>query len=399
MAEPILVVDDEQAILELCQLVLRSSGYEVMVADNGAKALEMVARYRPAVVVLDYMMPQMDGLKVLHGIRQNYPDSYVIFFTGRGSETVAVDVMKAGAADYLLKPFTSHELLERLERVLHLRRVELINRSLERERSQLQLEIQRWNSELEQRVIKKTQALEQAHREIVQAEKLAMVGQLSAGMAHQIRDPLNSIGLYAQLLATELADRPGLVDYTFSILKAVERVDALLMKLLAASPSPPAEPSRVSLAEAIQCAVDGVLPQIRQQRVTLELDLAANAQPLTADFSEMVQVFSNLFSNALHAMSQGGVLTVVLEDHGEHLYVTVQDNGCGISQHHLSKVFDPFFTTRNKGTGFGLSMVLRSVKACGGTIHIDSQPGCGTTFYLEFPVAAVVASSDEEQGQ
>lgn len=397
MAERILVVDDEQVILDLCQMILRSRGYEVITAQSGGEGLQLVERKQPALVLLDYMMPTMDGMSVLTELRQKYPDTYVIMFTGKGSETVAVEVMKAGASDYVLKPFNNHDLLERIETVLKFRRIEMINRSLEQERAQLQQEIQAWNRELELRVAEKTQELEQAHNEMVQAEKLATVGHLSAGMAHEIRNPLNSIGLFAQLLAAGLDKTDELADYPDKILKEIDRIDGILLKLLAASKQNQASASEVSIADAIYHTADLFDEQLRQQGVMLDLFLKP-VPALAAESDELEQIFTNLFANALQAMTDGGRLTVEMEYHDGRIFIDVHDTGCGIAQEHLARVFDPFFTTKSKGTGFGLSVVLRIVKNYNGSIRVASEADDGTSFHIEFPVdAAQLIAQPESQ--
>jgi hypothetical protein len=185
----ILVIDDEKIILDLTAIILKNRGYNVYTAADACTGLELIENTNPEIVMLDYMMPGMDGLSALKEIRQHFPDTYVIMFTGKGSEEIAVEMMKAGASDYILKPFNNKDLIERIDNVLRIRRVELKNRELLREREILLAEIAAWNQELEARVEEKTEALQKAHAEIVQAEKLATLGYLSAGMAHEIRNP------------------------------------------------------------------------------------------------------------------------------------------------------------------------------------------------------------------
>ena len=126
--EKILITDDEQVIVELASLLLKKRGFEVLTAHNGQECLDVVHQHQPAVILLDYMMPVMNGLDALQKIHVDYPDSYVIMFTGKGSEEVAVQLMKAGAVDYLQKPFSNQNLLDRIDSVLSIRQVEIENR-------------------------------------------------------------------------------------------------------------------------------------------------------------------------------------------------------------------------------------------------------------------------------
>ena len=145
MSEKLLVVDDERMILELTSMVLTSRGFDVSVVDNALDAYVMIERERPALVLLDYMMPKVNGLDALKEIRKRFPETYVIMFTGKGSEEVAVELMKSGASDYVLKPFSNAKLVERIENVLRVRSIELHNKALIQEQKLLLNEIESWN--------------------------------------------------------------------------------------------------------------------------------------------------------------------------------------------------------------------------------------------------------------
>jgi len=386
MSDRILVVDDEPIILELASMVLASRGYEVLTAESGTDCLATVARYRPALVLLDYMMPGMDGMATLQRLREESPDTYVVMLTGKGSEQIAVDVMKAGAADYILKPFKNKDLMERIDNVLRIRRIEIHNRDLREERERLLMEIEGWNLELERRVAEKTRELEQAHSEILQAEKLASLGHVAAGMAHEIRNPLNAIGLFAQILKPALAGDGEKAGYVDKLLKEVDRIDAILIKLLDASNRPRSKTESVSLPVIIDRVLGKFRDQFRASGVQLDKRYEQIPPPLLADATEMEQIFTNLLANSLYEMQQGGTLGIRVRHDGSRVFVTVSDSGGGIPAENLRKIFDPFFTTKPKGTGFGLSVVLRIVKTYNGHIKVNSIPGEGTVFDLEFPL-------------
>jgi len=386
MKERIVVVDDERIILELTSMILASKGYEVLTAENALEGLALIDRYSPSVVLLDYMMPRMDGKTALRKIRQKYPESYVIMFTGKGSEEIAVELMKAGASDYILKPFNNQDLVERIENVLRLRSVERHNRDLRREREKLLREVEEWNLELERRVEDKTLALEQAHAEIVQAEKLAALGHLSAGMAHEIRNPLNSISLFAQVLQGDSVSDEERIGYSERILTEVDRVDDILVKLLAASKSPHVEIETVDLTALIRELLDELLPQLESRKIETICQFENDLPAIQAHPDEMSQIFSNLLVNAIHEMAEGGRLTIFLGKTDGGIKVIVKDTGRGIPAENFKRIFDPFFTTKDKGTGFGLSVVLRIVKTYGGRISVDSAPDQGAAFTVVLPV-------------
>lgn len=386
MSEKLLVVDDERMILELTSMVLTSRGYDVSVVDNAPAAYEMIEREQPAVVLLDYMMPKVNGLDALKEIRERFPETYVIMFTGKGSEEVAVELMKSGASDYILKPFSNAKLVERIENVLRVRSIELHNRALLEEQKRLLDEIERWNRTLEERVEQKSLELEMAHHEVLLTEKLAALGHLSAGMAHEIRNPLNAISLFAQVLTSGLDSDPEMKSYAEKIFNEVERIDAILVKLLSTSKRSHFQLSTVHLGSVITASLQPFLEQMKSQGVVLHTALVKETPAILADADEIGQIFSNLFANALFEMREGGELTVSLENNDKEALITVSDTGGGIPEEHLNNIFDPFFTTKERGTGFGLSVVLRIVKTYAGRINVESTSQ-GTTFQIWLPLA------------
>lgn len=387
MREKLLIVDDEHMILELTSMVLTSRGFDVSFVDNAMDSYELIEREQPALVLLDYMMPRINGLVALKEIRTRFPETYVIMFTGKGSEEVAVELMKAGASDYILKPFSNAKLVERIENVLRVRSIELHNKELVEEQKRLLDEIERWNRELEERVLNKTVELEHAHHEILLTEKLAALGHLSAGMAHEIRNPLNSISLFAQVIKAGLENESELLSYSDKIINEVERIDAILVKLLSTSKRSPFQLRNIHVDDVIESSLLPFLEQMHAQNVSLQKQLLKKTPSILADADELGQIFSNLFSNALFEMRQGGNLSVSLTHDDKDVLVTVADTGGGIPKEHLNDIFDPFFTTKERGTGFGLSVVLRIVKTYAGRINVESEEGRGTTFQIWLPLA------------
>ncbi len=384
--EKILIVDDEEIIVELVGLLLKKRGFNVLSATNGEQCIQMVAEHSPALVLLDYMMPVMSGLDALKQIRRSYPETYVVMFTGKGNEEVAVELMRAGAADYLRKPFANSSLIKRIDAVLAVRKVEIENRELLKERECLQGEIKQWNAKLEQRVREKSFELEQAHKEIIQSEKLAALGHMSAGMAHEIRNPLNSISLFAQILLSAEGLGEENQGYAYKITQEVERIDEILIQMLASSPDDRNKQKLVDLVEIIDKVLSDYQARIDKQRIELKLNINRKAPLIRADLHEIEKIFTNLIGNALYEMPEGGVLTIAMQADVEKILVMISDTGSGIPSGNISRIFDPFFTTKEKGTGFGLSIVLQVVSSLGGRITVDSPPGSGACFIIELPL-------------
>jgi signal transduction histidine kinase len=387
----ILIVDDEKINLDLTARVFRNRGFKVLTAANAPEALALVKGNKPEIVVLDYMMPEMNGFSALKEIRQRFPATYVIILTGRGSERIAVELMKAGASDYIVKPFLNQDLVERVEKVLKMREIEIRNRELLVERDILVREIASWNRELEERVREKTTELQRVQGEIIQAEKMSTLGYLSAGMAHEIRNPLNSIGLYVQLVKGS-PDETERLECLEKIEQEIKRIDGILRKLMDAVKRPRFHLRQVSICEVIDSAIELFSSRMEMHRVRLEREYRREPPPIQADPTELEQIFTNLFVNSIEEMADGGVLGVVLDQEGSTIVIRVSDTGKGIPRENISRVFDPFFTTKNSGTGLGLSVVLRIVRTYNGKIEVESEEGKGTVFSVFLPVPEAASS-------
>jgi signal transduction histidine kinase len=385
----ILVVDDEKVNLDLISILLRNRGFGTLVASSALEALSIIEAEKPDLAIVDYMMPGMDGFSALKEIRRRFPETYVIMFTGKGSEEIAVELMKAGASDYILKPFVNKDLIERVQKVLQIRRVELKNRELLREREKLLREIEAWNRELEVRVQEKTAELKKAQAEIIQTEKLSTLGFFSAGMAHEIRNPLNSISLFVQLIKSGM-EEPEKLEYTEKIMKEIARIDGILRKLLDAVKRPRFEIREVLIDKVIEDTLGLFKARVELHKILVERDFRRIPPPISADPLEIEQIFSNLFVNSIDEMHEGGTLKVVLDHDDKDIFIKISDTGKGIPQENLNKIFDPFFTTKKIGTGLGLSVVLRIVKTYHGRIEAESKDGNGTTFNISLPLADLV---------
>lgn len=382
----IVIIDDDNNILELTSLILSKSGFNVYRANCAYEGFEQIASHSPELVLLDYMMPDMDGLAALQRIKSHFPDTYVIMLTGKGSEELAVESMKSGASEYILKPFNNRNLVERLENVLRIREIELQNRELQKQQENLLYEIEQWNLELQKRVREKSEALHNAQEEIAQSEKLAAMGYLSAGMAHEIRNPLNSISLFIQLMH-QTTTEPDQLEYQAKILKEVDRIDTIIRRLLDASRRTRSISPNVQINLVIDKALDAFHPQIETRKIQVIRKYHCVPSPITADPEDLEQIFTNLFLNSVDAMGHGGILEIEILERDNRVIVRVTDSGQGIPEEVLPNIFEPFFSTKNRGTGMGLPVAQRIAGMYEGSMAVENSSSEGTTFRLEFPIS------------
>ncbi|MDD2852116.1 MAG: response regulator [Desulfuromonadaceae bacterium] len=383
--KPVVIIDDDRNILELASLILSKNGFMPYIADSAYEGLGLISRHAPELVLLDYMMPDVDGLAALQKIKARFPDTYVVMLTGKGSEEVAVELMKNGASEYILKPFNNRNLVERLNNVLRIREIEIHNKQLQKQQEHLLFEIEQWNLELQRRVREKTDALQRAQEEVAQSEKLAAMGYLSAGMAHEIRNPLNSISLYIQLMR-QTTTEPDQLEYQAKVLKEVDRIDSIIRKLLDASRRTRSISSNVQINQVIDNVLEAFSPQIETRKIEVDRTYHCIPSPITADPAELEQIFTNLFLNAMDAMNAGGRLTIEITQKEGRVIVWVGDSGNGIAAEVLPQIFEPFFSTKGRGTGMGLPVAQRIARMYEGNMEVESSSSEGTVFRLEFPV-------------
>jgi signal transduction histidine kinase len=250
------------------------------------------------------------------------------------------------------------------------------------ENTRLYEEVKIWAAELEERVEARTRELQEALAQLLHAERLAALGQLSAGIAHEIGQPLGLIHGYVELLSEEL---PG-HSYLRPLRDASERLMGLLDQLR--NFSRPAAEDRTLVA--VNEIVDGVLAladkELARSQVEVRRDLGADLPLTEADAGQLEQVFLNLVLNARDAMPRGGVLCVRTFSEAAQAIVEFADTGMGIAAEHLERIFEPYFTTKSaKGTGLGLAICRRIVTAHGGQIEVESEVGAGTIFRVRLP--------------
>jgi PAS domain S-box-containing protein len=228
---------------------------------------------------------------------------------------------------------------------------------------------------------------------LVQADKLVLLGQLSAGIAHDIRNPLAAVNLNLQLLKRNIAKDSPEHNFIDVALQGVERIHRIVEVSLNFSKPTIIEVKKVNMNSLIPTILDLTASSIKRKNITVELELDENLSDISADAKQLQQVFINLITNAADAIKDTGKLTIKTyneEPHrkGERGFVvtTISDDGCGIPEEDLSKIFNPFFTRKADGTGLGLPITHRILHQHGGIIDVESTVNSGTTFYIKLPI-------------
>ncbi len=231
-------------------------------------------------------------------------------------------------------------------------------------------------------------------QQLIQADKLSSIGLLAAGVAHEVNTPLAVISTYAQMLARQISGDEQKSRMLDKIAKQTFRASEIVNSLLNFSRTSQTEFGEVDLNQVIRETANLLEHQMKKADVRMELSLDEQLAPIRGNAGKLQQVFLNLFLNARDAMSEGGVLQVRSRRSNGSVLVDVADNGKGIPREALSRIYDPFFTTKpaKKGTGLGLSVTYGIVREHGGTIEVESLPGAGTCFHLDFPVARTPVS-------
>jgi len=367
----ILVVEDDVAMREGIGDILELEGHEVRRAANGEAALRLMETFSPDLILSDIMMPVMDGYRFYQQVRKrpHWLAIPFIFLTAKDQKADVRMGKRLGADDYLTKPFDREDLL--IAVTTKLRRA----------------------AELQQASQEKVAQLEQ---QLVRSERLATIGQLATEFAHEIKNPLTAISMYAQFAQQDLSDVvPNLAQDMEQIVHQSERIAQLAQRLLGFSRQMPHMLQGVDVAKLLDRVVD--LVQFRLTDITVAREYEPGLPSIQADPGQLEQVFLNLIVNAVQAMPEGGQLTLGTGKGGlPHLsgapgvWVTIADTGCGISAEHQARLFEAYFTTKEagEGTGLGLYVCKNIIQSHGGVIEVASREGVGSTFTLYLPLIA-----------
>ena len=361
----ILVVDDIAPNIRLVAGLLGPEGFEVSFANSGKKALEQVLANDFDLILLDIMMPDMDGISVCKAIKE-HPDKRnipVIFLTGKTDEISIASAFEAGGVDYLYKPFNPVELVARVKTHLELKRARDI--------------ISRTNQELQ--------------------EALRLKNQFLGLASHDLKNPLGALHSYLTLLERDPETTIGPKSRRF--IDAIQTMTQRMLEIIGTFLDKAAlemgkielNPKFINLVEQIRPMFEFYQQQAAIKGQRIELELSSEEIWLTADKDRLNQIVDNLISNAVKYSPLDSAIQVAISDHKDHVELRVSDHGPGFSDEDKTKLFGYFQrlaarpTGNESSTGLGLAMTRQIVELHGGSIHVESELGQGATFIVEIP--------------
>lgn len=390
MSDVVLCVDDEENVLLALRRELSRVADTVLTAESGAKGLEILRSGNVSVVVSDMRMPEMEGAEFLKHVHQGWPDTFRIMLTGYADlNTVTAGVNDGEMHHFISKPWNSQELRAAVKMGFDRMRLVRENRALAEHLEIQNVQLQDMNDHLEERVVERTAQLEIAYSNLAHSEKLSAVGRLAAGVVHEVLNPLTvANGRLEMMMMDEKLSQDHQRNLGISvdqILKAVKILD----NLRDFSKQPPPERAWVDINRIISDSIDLLSHELTKHSVKASKNLGSLKQ-VHIDQGQMEQIFLNLFGNAIEAMGNGGQLVLITElsirEGVEGVGIRISDTGEGISEENITRIFDPFFTSKENGTGLGLSICQGIVENHGGTISAQSVLCEGTTFSIWLPI-------------
>jgi signal transduction histidine kinase len=369
----ILIVEDAPSVARFTQTILQGE-YETRIAASGEDALTTLQSYQPDIILLDNILPGMSGLDVCQEVRsgKNHIGVKIIMVSSRAEIDERIEGYNAGVDDYLGKPYKKEELQAKVRVFLRLKLVEDELRSI--------------NIRLNEQVKIRTDQL-------VNAAKMAAIGKSTAGIVHNLNNPLQAILGYSQLLELKFPDNPHIEKLKTSATLMKEMIAAILMN---SREENTIKVNDIDLNELLKNQIEMKRTnRFFKHQVQTKLDL----QPIPlfkGVYAHFSQSLGNLIKNAVEAMyhTENKTLTIQTAVKKGQIRITISDTGCGMAPETIPKIFDPFFTTKPlssaddepTGTGIGLASSKEMIEAYGGTIAVESQLGAGSRFLISLPL-------------
>jgi len=346
----ILIVDDTVDTVELLKKRFRAEGYDTAEAYDGEEALKQVAEYHPDLIVLDVMMPKLDGYEVCQRLKIDENTRYIpiLMLTAKSDVESKIKGLDIGADDYLPKPFDYKELAARIRSLL---------------------------------------TIKAAHEKLVEEKKSGALEQMMDQVAHEIRNPLTSIGGFARKVYGKLPEGDPNKKYMEMIINDVAILESMIKQLIELKTMAISFKKPTNINDLIMKALKLFEQEFNEKAIDVQSELADNLPLIPADEKLLKRALCNLIKNSIEAMAEGTkVLRIASRLSEGHIEILVSDTGKGIPTEELKKIFDPFVTSKIYGPGLGLTFTYKIIQDHNGTISVESEPGKGTTFTISFPV-------------
>ena len=382
----ILIIEDDFIVRQAIADYLSRKKYNVIQAENGSKGLDCFHQQQVDLVLTDLRMPKVDGLEVLATVDREAPETPVIVVSGMGTIEDVIKALKLGAWDYITKPISDMTLLNHA-----------VTRALER------VKLSQHNKEYQKHL---QQEIKQKTEELHQAQKLEAIGTLAGGIAHDFNNILGAIMGFTDLAMMESENSKKLKEMLDQIKKASLRARDLVAQILTFCRKAENERRPIVIYPIIKEALK-LLRATIPTTIEIKSNISTIPERIRADPTEIHQIMMNLCTNSFQAMkNEQGIIEINLKvvqldekkaresqsiKPGKYLQLTVRDNGVGIAGSDRESIYDPFFTTKEKGvgTGLGLSVVHGIVKEYNGAIKITSEVGKGTDVKIFFPIISI----------
>jgi C4-dicarboxylate-specific signal transduction histidine kinase len=430
----VLFVEDEELLRAIYERILDKFIARLYVAGNGKEGLDLYHQHKPDLIITDIMMPVMDGLEMVEKIRENDSNVRLVILSAYGEAEYFMDAIKIGVNSFLLKPVETEKLqalveelakgilMERDLREQELKRIKAeenlrkLNEELEKrieertrdlqkevkERTQAEDELKELNLNLEMRVREELKKRQKQQQLLIQKSKLESMGELSAGIAHEINQPLGGISMGLDNILFKLSMDGISEDYIKNkinaLFKDIDRIRQIINHVRVFSRDQNSEMlEEVDINEVIHDALSMVSKQYNNHNIKIILNLCDEKCFTLGNKYRIEQVVLNLLSNAKYAVEERQrkvksdvyTKTITIKSYGMNGQVVfeIEDNGTGIPQKNIDNIFDPFFTTKDveNGTGLGLSISYGIIKEMKGEISVDSKTNEFTRIKVSLP--------------
>ncbi len=346
----ILIVDDAVDTVELLRKRFHSEGYDTAEAYDGEEALQKVEEYNPDLIVLDVMMPKLDGYEVCRRLKTDENRKYipVLMLTAKGEVENKVKGLEIGADDYLPKPFDYKELSARVKSLL---------------------------------------TIKAAREKLVEEEKTVALDKMMDEVAHEIRNPLVSIGGFTKRVYDRLPENDPNKKYLEMIMDEVSKLENMVKQLIELKTMAVCFLENIDTNEVITEALSAYEDEFAEKGIVVQTQLIDNPPRISGDKEQLKVAISNLVKNSVEAMQESPkILKIATSISDGRMVIEVTDTGKGIPKDKLKSIFHPFYTSKIYGPGLGLTFTLKIIQQHGGTISVESEPGKGTTLTIRLPI-------------